>query len=107
MRAAAGRSCVNMVERVMSVLNVAAQGLARDCTVCADDTETVLTCINSFKQLLSQQQMMPQTRTILSPTPTATPSRFHDPILKLEHAYPNMTWSGNPIMCMPPSMQAQ
>jgi hypothetical protein len=108
MRTAPGQSYVNMVERVMSVLNLAGPGLATARAACAPETEELLKGANSMKQV----------RALLSKADSALPAdaethsaryaaTMREPIGVLELAYSSMTWRDRSITIVPPATNAE
>lgn len=108
MRTAPGQSYVNPVERVMSVLNLAGQGLATARAACVPETEAALKGANSMKQV---RQAFEKADAALPPGAETHTARYSaamlEPISALEHAYGSMTWSGNPITIVPASTSAE
>ena len=101
MRTAPGQSYVNPVERVMSVLNVAGQGIATARGLCAADTEAVLKNANSMKNTRQALRNADGERAHAPDSHTQQyAAAMQQPIRILENAYSSMTWSGEPITAL-------
>jgi hypothetical protein len=94
MRTAPGQSYVNPVERVMSVLKLAGQGLATARAACTPETEAVLKDANSMKQV---REALAGTDALLPADAAETHSACYaaamrEPIAQLEAAYSSMIY---------------
>jgi hypothetical protein len=100
MRTAPGQSYVNPVERVMSVLKLAGQGLATARAACTPETEAVLKDANSMKQV---REALAGTDALLPADAAETHSACYaaamrEPIAQLEAAYSSMIYIYNYII---------